>query len=156
MDDSGVRTFSTACIKLTCVRISSIVDAHSHLGVLSAPFLSGATDVNSFKGPIVPWLRSLDGLNIHDESYPLSIAGGVTTALILPGSANAIGKLPLPTGHHGDLTAYAGGQAYTIKLRQTAERSPTAMLLEPPYQLNGTYPASRAVPWRHLKYDILI
>ena len=47
----------------------------------------------------------------------------------------------------------AGGQAFTIKLRQSAERSPTAMLLEPPYQLNGTYPASGAVPWRHLKYD---
>lgn len=103
MDDPGVRAFSTACIKLTCVRISSIVDAHSHLGVLSRPFLSGAMDGNSFKGPIVPWLRSLDGLNTHDESYPLSIAGGVTTALILPGSANAIGKLSLlPTEHHGD------------------------------------------------------
>ncbi|KAH9083405.1 carbohydrate esterase family 9 protein [Lactarius deliciosus] len=102
-----------------------IVDAHSHLGVLAAPSLSGANDGNSHNGPILPWLRSLDGLNTHDESYPLSIAGGVTTALILPGSANAI-----------------GGQAFTIKLRKTAERSPTAMLLEPPYQLNGTYPAS--------------
>ncbi|KAN0129746.1 carbohydrate esterase family 9 protein [Lactarius tabidus] len=112
-----------------------IVDAHSHLGVLSAPFLSGAKDGNSWKGPILPWLRSLDGLNTHDESYPLSIAGGVTTALILPGSANAI-----------------GGQAFTIKLRQTTERSPTAMLLEPPYQLNRTYPVSGAVPWRHLKH----
>ncbi|KAH9040638.1 carbohydrate esterase family 9 protein [Lactarius pseudohatsudake] len=84
-----------------------IVDAHSHLGVLAAPSLSGANDGNSHNGPILPWLRSLDGLNTHDESYPLSIAGGVTTALILPGSANAI-----------------GGQAFTIKLRKTAERSP--------------------------------
>ncbi|KAH9001980.1 carbohydrate esterase family 9 protein [Lactarius hatsudake] len=112
-----------------------IVDAHSHLGVLAAPSLSGANDGNSHNGPILPWLRSLDGLNTHDESYPLSIAGGVTTALILPGSANAI-----------------GGQAFTIKLRKTAERSPTAMLLEPPYQLNGTYPASGVVPWRQMKH----
>ncbi|KAI9463526.1 carbohydrate esterase family 9 protein [Lactarius psammicola] len=112
-----------------------IVDAHSHLGVLAAPSLSGANDGNSHSGPILPWLRSLDGLNTHDESYPLSIAGGVTTALILPGSANAI-----------------GGQAFTIKLRKTAERSPTAMLLEPPYQLNGTYPSSGAVPWRQMKH----
>ncbi|KAH9061388.1 carbohydrate esterase family 9 protein [Lactarius vividus] len=110
-----------------------IVDAHSHLGVLAAPSLSGANDGNSHNGPILPWLRSLDGLNTHDESYPLSIAGGVTTALILPGSANAI-----------------GGQAFTIKLRKTAERSPTAMLLEPPYQLNGTYSASGVLPWRQM------
>jgi len=125
--------------------------------VLAAPSLSGAKDGNSHNGPILPWLRSLDGLNTHDESYPLSIAGGVTTALILPGSANAIGKLLVATGYrYGGLTAYAGGQAFTIKLRKTAERSPTAMLLEPPYQLNDTYPASGAIPWRQMKYDIFL
>lgn len=69
-----------------------IVDVHSHLGDSSSPELKGADDSNSLKGTIEPWLRSLDGLNTHDESYPLSIAGGVTTALVLPGSANAIGE----------------------------------------------------------------
>jgi hypothetical protein len=121
MDDAGVRTTSITRLKLTCIRISSVVDAHSHLGVLAAPSLSGANDGNSYNGPILPWLRSLDGLNTHDQSYPLSIAGGVTTALILPGSANAIGKLLIVAGHcYGDLTAYVGGQAFTIKLRKTA------------------------------------
>ena len=70
-----------------------IVDVHSHLGDFSSPALSGAEDDNSGKGTIQPWLRSLDGLNTHDESYRLSIAGGVTTSLILPGSANAIGMI---------------------------------------------------------------
>lgn len=54
-------------------------------------------------------LSSLDGLNTHDDSYTLSVSGGVTTgtstrqnrvftflttllALVLPGSANAIGE----------------------------------------------------------------
>ena len=36
-------------------------------------------------------MRSLDGLNTHDDAYKLSISGGVTTANILPGSADAIG-----------------------------------------------------------------
>ncbi|KAH9012023.1 carbohydrate esterase family 9 protein [Lactarius pseudohatsudake] len=118
----------------------------------AAPSLSGANDGNSHNGPILPWLRSLDGLNTHDESYPLSIAGGVTTALILPGSANAIGKLLIVAGYrYNDLTAHAGGQAFTIKLRKTAERSPTAMLLAP-ISLNGTYPASGVVPWRQMKH----
>lgn len=70
-----------------------IVDIHSHMGVDPLPILSGAEDFSSKNGPIEPWLRSLDGLNTHDESYPLSIAGGVTTALVLPGSDNAIGGL---------------------------------------------------------------
>lgn len=88
-----------------------LVDLHSHIGVESAPSLggrrtfqnviynlssllkvvSGAVDGNSHKGPILPWLRSIDGLNTHDDAYNLSIAGGVTTAQVLPGSANNIG-----------------------------------------------------------------
>lgn len=68
-----------------------IIDIHSHLGDSPSPSLDGAEDGNSLHGTIQPWLRSLDGLNTHDDSYPLSIAGGVTTALVLPGSANAIG-----------------------------------------------------------------
>lgn len=88
------------------------VDLHTHLGVLSAPILAGigssliylntsspvlqlhslgAVDLNSNKGPIVPWLRSIDGLNTHDDSYELAMAGGVTSAQVLPGSKNAIG-----------------------------------------------------------------
>ena len=91
MGDARVSVLEITRVNLTCFPISSIVDPHSHLGVLSSPALSGSNDLNSFHGPILPWLRSLDGLNTHDESYSLSIAGGVTTALILPGSANTIG-----------------------------------------------------------------
>jgi hypothetical protein len=68
-----------------------IVDMHSHMGNFALPALRGATDFNSLNGLVQPWLRSLDALNTHDESYPLTIAGGVTSALILPGSVNAIG-----------------------------------------------------------------
>jgi len=73
------------------------VDMHSHLGDASSPALDGAEDDNSGKGPIVPWMRSLDGLNTHDDAFRLSISGGVTTSLILPGSANAIGPYRLVT-----------------------------------------------------------
>ncbi|KAF5380445.1 hypothetical protein D9615_004477 [Tricholomella constricta] len=113
-----------------------IVDIHSHLGDSPSPALNGAEDDNSPKGTIQPWLRSLDGLNTHDASYPLSIAGGVTTSLILPGSGNAI-----------------GGQAFVIKLRSTAERTPTSMLLEPPYNINSSFSNPNLPPrWRHMKH----
>lgn len=52
----------------------------------------GAFDVNSPNGPIVPWLRSIDAFNTHDDAFELAIAGGVTSAQILPGSGNAIGQ----------------------------------------------------------------
>jgi hypothetical protein len=112
-----------------------LVDIHSHLGVNSAPSLSGAFDGNSHNAPILPWLRSVDGLNTHDEAYKLSIAGGVTTAQVLPGSANNI-----------------GGQAFVIKLRETAERSTTSRVLEPPETLVGGGNATEWVHWRHMKY----
>ncbi|KAF8530567.1 hypothetical protein BU17DRAFT_35761 [Hysterangium stoloniferum] len=104
-----------------------LVDIHSHAGVMSYPQLSGAADTNSILGITQPWLRSLDGLNTHDEEYPLIVAGGVTTSHILPGSANAI-----------------GGQAFTIKNRPTLERSSSSRLVEQMGSPNST-------GWRHLK-----
>lgn len=53
---------------------------------------SGTFDVNSKNGPILPWLRSIDALNTHDDAFELAIAGGVTSAQVLPGSGNAIGE----------------------------------------------------------------
>lgn len=40
-----------------------------------------------------------------------------------------------------------------IKLRKTSEQSPTSMLLEPPYSLNGSAVDLSSTPrWRHMKY----
>ncbi|KAI0692924.1 composite domain of metallo-dependent hydrolase [Cerioporus squamosus] len=113
-----------------------IVDLHSHLGVYSMPALDGTFDGNSWKGPILPWLRALDALNTHDDAFRLSSSGGVTTSLVLPGSANAI-----------------GGQGVVIKLRHTESRSPTSMLLESPYETNTTeYDSSTHVRYRQMKH----
>ncbi|KAG1765833.1 hypothetical protein EV702DRAFT_981291 [Suillus placidus] len=113
-----------------------IVDLHSHIGVVSAPQLNGACDTSSRKAPILPWLRSIDGLNTHDASYELAMAGGITTAQIVPGSANDI-----------------GGQAFIIKLRPTNECSPSSMLLKPPHTLNGSHFDHSLTPrWRHMKH----
>ncbi|KAF9069767.1 composite domain of metallo-dependent hydrolase [Rhodocollybia butyracea] len=112
-----------------------IVDLHSHMGDDPSPALSGSSDGNSLNGIAQPWLRSIDGINTHDDSYLLSVSGGLTTALILPGSANAI-----------------GGQAYVVKLRKTAERSTSAMILEPPHQIDSSSSSEAFVRWRHIKH----
>ncbi|KAL5495679.1 hypothetical protein ACEPAI_1142 [Sanghuangporus weigelae] len=114
-----------------------IVDLHSHLGVFSVPMLYGTIDGSSQNGITQPWLRALDELNTHDDTYKLALAGGVTTALILPGSSNDI-----------------GGQGFTIKLRPTQDRTPSSMLLEPPFTLNDTDEVDWSLPprWRQMKH----
>ncbi|KAG6821570.1 hypothetical protein H0H93_000079 [Arthromyces matolae] len=94
----------------------------------------GSNDLNSKHGPILPWLRSIDGFNTHDESFQLSIAGGVTSAQVLPGSINAI-----------------GGQAFMIKLRKTSDGSPSSMVIDPPHSLTGKNTQNSDVHWRYLK-----
>ena len=74
-----------------------LIDIRSHHGILSSPQLDGAGDESSSRGTIQPWLRIIDALNTHDDAYVLSIAGGTTTALVLPGSTNAIGVLSSQT-----------------------------------------------------------
>lgn len=46
-----------------------------------------------------------------------------------------------------------GGQAFVIKLRPTAERSPSSMVLEPPFSFNSTS-VGAPIPyhWRHMKH----
>ncbi|KAJ7594051.1 hypothetical protein C8J56DRAFT_853905 [Mycena floridula] len=112
-----------------------LVDLHSHIGVGSAPSLSGARDGNSRNAPILPWLRSIDGLNTHDASYELSISGGVTVAQVLPGSANNI-----------------GGQAVLIKLRSPADRSVSSRVLEAPRGMFTNTTKENYIPWRHMKH----
>ncbi|BGP18790.1 hypothetical protein JCM10213_003446 [Rhodosporidiobolus nylandii] len=95
-----------------------IVDMHSHVGVDSLPSLSGADDTNSRAGAVLPHLRSLDGINGHDLAYRRIAAGGITTTLVLPGSANNV-----------------GGQAFVIKLRPTAERTIDSRVVEMPWNV---------------------
>ena len=96
----------------------------------------------------------MDGLHTNDDAYELSIAGGVTSALVLPGSLNAIGESDVKYAYlvQALKILVTGGQGITIKLRKTAERSPTAMLLEAPYQLNSSFPKPDGPPrWRQIK-----
>ena len=123
------------------------------MGVASAPLLEGAQDLNSLHGPVVSWLRSIDAINTHDASYELAAAGGVTTSLILPGSDNTIGRCHSTSHNHVTLNSFVGGEAYVIKPRRTKERSPTSLLVEPPFGLN-TSDIDYDIPprWRHLKH----
>ena len=68
-----------------------IIDTHSHLGVYAAPGLVGHSDGNEMSAPNTAWARAEDGYWPQDPQIERARAGGVTTAQILPGSANLFG-----------------------------------------------------------------
>ncbi|KAJ5517788.1 hypothetical protein N7453_000210 [Penicillium expansum] len=70
-----------------------LVDMHSHHLLLPFPKLPSTSDVNErpVLGPITPFVRSLDGFKPYDPAIQIIASGGVTSSLVLPGSANIIG-----------------------------------------------------------------
>src|SRR5574341_1622383 len=60
-----------------------IIDSHSHLALDDA--------VNEATSPIVPHMRMEDAFHYTDKAVYRAQAGGVTTSLLLHGSANMIG-----------------------------------------------------------------
>jgi imidazolonepropionase-like amidohydrolase len=73
------------------VIIPGLVDTHSHIGIFGRPATGASADGNEMTGPIQPGLRAIDAINPYDPGIKMAVAGGVTTANIMPGSGNAIG-----------------------------------------------------------------
>ncbi len=68
-----------------------IIDTHSHIGVYAAPGTSAESDGNEATNPVTPDVWAEHSIWPQDPQIPLAIAGGITVAEILPGSANLIG-----------------------------------------------------------------
>ncbi|OKL56403.1 hypothetical protein UA08_08202 [Talaromyces atroroseus] len=88
-----------------------LVDMHSHHLALSWPELANTADgneINDETGPLTPMVRSLDSMKPYDIAASIIASGGVTTSLILPGSANIMGGEAFPVknflkgGEHGE------------------------------------------------------
>ncbi|MDX2056543.1 MAG: amidohydrolase family protein [Gemmatimonadales bacterium] len=68
-----------------------IIDTHSHIGVYAAPGTSAEQDGNEATNPVTAEVWAEHSIWPQDPQIPLAIAGGVTVAQILPGSANLVG-----------------------------------------------------------------
>jgi imidazolonepropionase-like amidohydrolase len=68
-----------------------IVDSHSHIA------LDG--DVNEATSPITPHMMMIDAFDYQDKAIYHGLAGGVTTSLLLHGSANMIGGQAIVIKH---------------------------------------------------------
>ncbi|KAM0147259.1 hypothetical protein ACHAPG_010694 [Botrytis cinerea] len=69
-----------------------LVDMHSHHFLHAWPELSVTGDENEVHmGPLTPFVRAIDSIKTDDKATAIIASGGVTTSLLIPGSANIIG-----------------------------------------------------------------
>ena len=68
-----------------------IIDSHSHIAL--------DDDVNEATSPVTPHMMMIDAFDYHDKSIYHGLAGGVTTSLLLHGSANMIGGQAIVIKH---------------------------------------------------------
>ena len=70
-----------------------IIDTHSHIGASGVPGENGTqtNDVNEATAPVTAQVWVEHSVWPQDAQFPRTLAGGVTTIQVLPGSANLIG-----------------------------------------------------------------
>jgi imidazolonepropionase-like amidohydrolase len=68
-----------------------IIDSHSHIAL--------DDDVNEATSPVTPQMMMLGAFDYQDKAIYRALAGGVTTSLILHGSANMIGGQAIVIKH---------------------------------------------------------
>ena len=71
--------------------LPGFVEAHGHLGVHEEAEGWAGQDTNEMTDPNGARLRALDAINPADMAFGDALSGGVTTAVIKPGSGNPIG-----------------------------------------------------------------
>ena len=71
--------------------LPGFIDAHTHLGIYEEIYSHEGDDVNEMSEPVTPQLRAIDGINFQDIAFEDALKGGVTSAMIAPGSANVVG-----------------------------------------------------------------
>src|SRR5690349_4064661 len=71
--------------------VPGFVEAHGHLGVHEEGEGWSGNDTNEMTDPNGARFRALDGIDIEEVGFRDALRGGVTTAVIKPGSGNPIG-----------------------------------------------------------------
>jgi imidazolonepropionase-like amidohydrolase len=73
------------------VIIPGLIDTHTHIGIYSRPGVPANADGNESTGPRQSALRAIDAIYPGDPGIKMAVAGGVTSANIVPGSGNVMG-----------------------------------------------------------------
>lgn len=84
---NGVKTLKAEYV------MPGLVEAHCHIGIWEEKIGWAGSDGNERTQPATPHVRALDGIkaNADEGGLKAALQEGITTAQILPGSANVIG-----------------------------------------------------------------
>jgi imidazolonepropionase-like amidohydrolase len=96
-----------------------IIDAHSHIGVYPSPGANAHGDGNEATAPVTAGVQARYGYWPQDPQITRALAAGVTSALILPGSANLVGgrgfAVVMKPGRTSEEVAFPGAPP-TVKM----------------------------------------
>lgn len=67
-----------------------LIDAHTHVGIAEEIYQIEGDDTNETTEPVTAHLRAIDAVNPADLGFRDALAGGVTTVVTGPGSANIV------------------------------------------------------------------
>ena len=73
------------------VVVPGLVDTHSHVGLYPRPLVAANRDGNESSAPLTPEVRAMDSIWPGDPAIRMALAGGITTANVMPGSGNVVG-----------------------------------------------------------------
>ncbi|WP_353807134.1 amidohydrolase [Agromyces sp. SYSU T00194] len=71
--------------------LPGFIEAHAHMGVSEEAQGWAGEDTNEMTDPNGAALRAIDAINPEDEGFRDALLGGVTSAVVKPGSGNPIG-----------------------------------------------------------------
>ncbi|CCO08085.1 amidohydrolase [Desulforamulus hydrothermalis] len=81
--------------------LPGLIDAHTHVGIMEEIYRLEGDDTNETSNPVTPHLRAIDAVNPYDLGFQDALAGGVTTVVTGPGSANVVGGEMVVMKTHG-------------------------------------------------------
>lgn len=87
LTDSNVKIIDCGNLYL----LPGFIDVHTHLGLYDEGTGWAGNDANETAEAMTPHIRAIDGVYPLDPAFTDAIKSGITTAHVMPGSANVIG-----------------------------------------------------------------
>ncbi|RLK52143.1 amidohydrolase [Microbacterium telephonicum] len=104
--------------------VPGFVESHGHLGVHEDGEGWSGNDTNEMTDPNGSRFRALDGIDIEEVGFRDALRGGVTTAVIKPGSGNPIGGRTVAIKTWGGRTVDEQVLAHDVSVKSALGENP--------------------------------